>query len=447
MGAYGVMAVAGILLLALLVRVLVFLDTTTGGLNPLPLIQSQVAPAPGSIAWKLHNGQRVNILLLGRGGAENDSPDLTDTILVATLDPATKRVALLSVPRDIWLPIDATGHSQFEDKINVAYAVGTGAVKTDGKPLPEFTGPDGPGHLAEKVVSQVTGVQFDAFATVDFVAFRKVVNTLGGVDICLDTPLDDNQYPDYHNGYVPGGIHFRAGCQHVNGEQALELARSRHATEPEQATDFGRARRQQQLIDAIRKKVASAGGITQLLPLMSALQGNVRTDLKVGDITAIYQWSRQNVTTSHLALTNVDFLHEYYEQRGSCGPLDAYVLCPIDPSWGMVHQFVAADLVDRKVSAEKAPVTLATAAPDAEMAPRLSVALKQLGFDVGQPDYYRYAAKTVIYDYSGGKYPATARWLADYFRADVVTAQPSAGSDGLVVPLGYDFYRRWIGNA
>ena len=62
---------------------------------------------------------------------------------------------------------------------------------------------------------------------------------LGGVDVCLSTNLDDNSYPTTSNGYHP--IHFKAGCQHLNGEQALEVARSRHAIEPQQSSDFGRA--------------------------------------------------------------------------------------------------------------------------------------------------------------------------------------------------------------
>ena len=64
-----------------------------------------------------------------------------------------------------------------------------------------------------------------------------------GDESVLDGPLDDNQYPDYHNGFVPGGIHFNKGCQHVDGEHALRLARSREAIQPSQASDFGRARR------------------------------------------------------------------------------------------------------------------------------------------------------------------------------------------------------------
>lgn len=98
----------------------------------------------------------------------------------------------------------------------------------------------------------MTGLTFDRYIAVDFVAFRDMVNALGGVDVCLSTNLDDYEYPNYHNGYMP--IHFRAGCQHLDGELALELARSRHAQQPQQSSDFGRARRQQDIVQAIKKK-------------------------------------------------------------------------------------------------------------------------------------------------------------------------------------------------
>ena len=80
---------------------------------------------------------------------------------------------------------------------------------------------------SEHEVSKVTGLTFDRYIAVDFIAFRDMVNALGGVDVCLTTDLDDTSYPDYTGGYHP--IHFKAGCQHLNGEQALEIARSRHA--------------------------------------------------------------------------------------------------------------------------------------------------------------------------------------------------------------------------
>src|SRR5205807_3777874 len=128
------------------------------------------------------------------------------------------------------------------------------------------------------------GRQVDGYIGVDFKAFRDMVDTLGGVNLCLDGPRDDYQYPNYHNGYIRGGIHFKAGCQQLNGEQALELARSRHAVQANQANDFGRARRQQLLVNAIRRKATSVGAIARAPSLMSALAQDFSTNLSLTDI-------------------------------------------------------------------------------------------------------------------------------------------------------------------
>src|SRR5207247_4010669 len=115
-----------------------------------------------------------------------------------------------------------------------------------------------------------TGLTLDMFIAVDFKALRYMVDTLGGVNVCLTTNLDDNSYPNYSNGYKP--IHFKAGCQHLNGEQALEIARSRHAMQPVQSSDFGRARRQQDIMEAIKKNATTVNRFAKAPKLLSDLQ-------------------------------------------------------------------------------------------------------------------------------------------------------------------------------
>jgi LCP family protein required for cell wall assembly len=217
-------------------RVIGFLNHVTGGGVSVSTITNAVgiteAPA-GSIPYRIKHKDPnpINLLVLGYGGSENDAPYLSDTIMVVRLDPASGRVAMLSVPRDLYVSIpawpDSSGISE-KEKINAAFEIGTDESNfvDNNQKLPQFRGRDGGGHLAEETISRVTGLHLDRYAAVDFKAFRDVVNALGGVDVCLDTNLDDNHYPDYHNGYVPGGIHFKAGCQHVDGESALRLARS-----------------------------------------------------------------------------------------------------------------------------------------------------------------------------------------------------------------------------
>src|SRR5713226_7167137 len=186
-----------------------FISATTGHhLNPIGEVVQAVEPSPGTIAYKLKHGQRVNILLLGMGGYENDAPYLTDSIMAVTIDPASSRVSMVSIPRDlvVGMNLQTNPSRTWVNKINAAYEVPY--VDIICCVASQYQGRDGGGHAAESVVAKVTGLTFDRYIAVDFVAFRSMVDALGGVDVCLTTNLDDIDYPDYSGGYHP--IHFRA---------------------------------------------------------------------------------------------------------------------------------------------------------------------------------------------------------------------------------------------
>src|ERR1700674_5374782 len=265
-----------------------FMTGITGHhLNPIGEVVQAIEPSPGTIAYKLKHGQRVSILLLGRGGYENDAPYLTDSIMAVTIDPASNRVMLASIPRDLVVRMNLQDPSSrtWANKINAAYEVSyTNIICCVAN---QYAGRDGGGKAAEHEVGKITGLTFDKFIAVDFVAFRDMVNALGGVDVCLTTNLDDPYYPNYHNGFMP--IHFKAGCQHLNGEQALEIARSRHAIQAEQLSDFGRARRQQDIMEAIKKKATSVNGFSKAPQLLDALQKHIHTDMTISDVKAVYE--------------------------------------------------------------------------------------------------------------------------------------------------------------
>src|SRR6202521_5831043 len=283
-----------------------FITATTGHhINPIGEVVQAVEPAQGTIAYKLKHGQQVNILLLGMGGYENDAPYLTDSIMAVTIDPNTNRVMLASIPRDLTVAMNLQNPSSriWYQKINAAYEVPYTSIICC--VASQYTGRTGGGAAAEHEVGKVTGLTFDKYIAVDFVAFRDMVNALGGVDVCLSTNLDDYEYPDYNNGYIRGGIHYKAGCQHLNGEQALQVARSRHAQQAQQSSDFGRARRQQDIMQAIKKKATTVNGFSKAPQLLDALQKNIHTDMTLSDMKAVYDWGKNLPDTSiiRVALT------------------------------------------------------------------------------------------------------------------------------------------------
>ncbi len=433
-----------------------FITATTGHhINPIGEVVQAVEPAPGTIAYKLSHGQRVNILLLGRGGYENDAPYLTDSIMAVSIDPTTNRVMLASIPRDLVVNMNLQNPSSrtWTNKINAAYEVPyTNIICCV---APQFTGRDGGGLAAEHEVGKVTGLTFDKYIAVDFVAFRDIVNALGGVDVCLTTNLDDTTYPDYSGGYHP--IHFKAGCQHLNGEQALEVARSRHATEAQQASDFGRARRQQDIMQAIKKKATTVNGFAKAPQLLSALQKDITTDMSISDMKAIFDWGKNLPDSSivRVALTapsplgDGNLLDSY-----NCGMGPAVSqLCPDDPTYTMIHRYLASVLIDSKTLGEKAPVQIVNGSNNfTDLASRVTSMLDPTGLQLADPVAHRAAAQTVILDYSNGQFPLTAKYLQTFFGATVVPATPTsqapaAGQQtyGLVVVVGHDFALRFLG--
>jgi len=372
-----------------------------------------------------------------------------------SIDPVSNRVMLASIPRDLVVKMNLQSPSNrtWANKVNAAYEVPyTNIICCVAK---QYTGRDGGGHAAEHEVSKITGLTFDRYIAVDFSAFRDMVNALGGVDVCLTTNLDDSTYPDYHGGYHP--IHFKAGCQHLNGEQALEIARSRHAVQAAQSSDFGRARRQQDIMEAIKKKTTSVNGFSKAPALLNALQQNITTDMSLSDMKAIYDWGKNLPNTSiiKVALTA--------PQPGTDGNLLDFAdcgmgpsvsqLCPLDPSYTMIHRYLRNVLIDPAAIAEKAPIQFANGSNNfAGLASRVTGMFDPTGLMLSDPIPHQPSSKTYVLDYSGGQFPLTARWLAAYFGAIVVQATPTKPTParnqqkfGLVVVLGHDFAAHFLG--
>jgi LCP family protein required for cell wall assembly len=458
-------AIAAVLLLAVLVAATLtykrfddFITATTGHhLNPIGEVVQAVEPAQGTIAYKLKHGQQVNILLLGMGGEQNDAPYLTDSIMAVTIDPTTNRVMLASIPRDLTVHMNLQNPSSrtWTQKINAAYEVPyTNIICCVAS---QYTGQNGGGYAAEHEVGKVTGLTFDRYIGVDFVAFRDMVNALGGVNVCLSTNLDDYEYPDYSNGFIRGGIHYKAGCQLLNGEQALQVARSRHATEVQQSSDFGRAQRQQDIMQAIKKKATTVNGFSKAPQLLDALQKNIHTDMTLSDMKAVYDWGKNLPDTSivRVALTaNSGAAPGNLLDYGNCGlGPDVSQLCADDPSFTMIHKYLASVLVDPKTLAEKAPVQFVNGSNSfAGLDSLVTTMFDPTGLQLADPVAHRATAQTLILDYSGGQFPLTAKWLQSFFGGTIVAATPStyppaAGQQtyGLVVVLGHDFALRFLG--
>ncbi len=319
-------------------------ETVFGTVNPLAVV---LGTGP---ALKSDEG-RTNILLLGIGGGSHEGPDLTDTMIIVSLPNSSRppvssaagTIYLVTIPRDIYL-------ADLNDKINFAYSFGQ--EKRSGGGL----------TLSEAAVRQVTGLPIHYGIRVDFTAFEKIIDLVGGVDIEVERAFDDFQYPlagsETDNcGFTPSELaareatmsleiaypcryehlHFAAGLTHMNGATALKFVRSRHA-EGEEGSDFARSRRQQKLILAFRNKLLSLPNLLspqKMLEIYKTLKSHVDTDVGSGEMnTFLRLWLK--LKDSPVKNINIDenlLVNPPIDQRG-------WILLPRDADFTEVHDFL-----------------------------------------------------------------------------------------------------------
>jgi LCP family protein required for cell wall assembly len=223
---------------------------------------------------------RVNILLLGRGGGNHDGPDLTDSMMVASIDPVNYTTTLISIPRDLWVNVPNAGVM----KINAAWE--NGEFKYLSKIAPGSTNPKAISagfNSVDQTVGQVLGVTIDYNVLVDFQAFQQAVDTVGGITVNVPTPLIDPTMA-WENNNNP--VLAQAGTQNFDGSQALIYVRSRETT-----SDFARAVRQRSVLVALKSKIESLGTLSnpiKISGLINAFGNNVQTDLSLSNASRLY---------------------------------------------------------------------------------------------------------------------------------------------------------------
>lgn len=371
---------------------------------------------------------RINILVMGKGGAGHDGPELTDTIMVISIDPKTKDVAMLSIPRDLYVKIPGHGSS----KINAANA--------DGGPL-----------LTEKVVETVIGVPIHYYVVVDFSGFRQAIDAVGGVNVNVTKALNDPLYPcDSENGkFCP--IHFSAGLQSMTGTLALRYARSRETT-----SDFDRAARQQQVLVALRQKALQLSTLTnpvKLTNLIDAIGSHVKTDLQLGEIqklAAIAKDIDQTKIVNKVLDTSADgVLIDGSGMIAGAGSIELPKAGTYD--YSDIHDFVKDIFSDHYIIDENARIEVQNGSGISGAAGRITVSLKAAHYNVGEPvNADKQYPKTVIYDYTGGKKPYTINYLEQRFGvkairitapspSPAVSGQTQAPSPEIRIIIGSDY--------
>lgn len=194
---------------------------------------------------------KINILLLGIDAREEEGQSRTDSIMVAQYDPKDGTAKLISIMRDIYTEIP--GYKNY--KINTAFFLG---------------GPE----LLRETLKNNFDLDIEYYATIDFEGFEKMVDILApnGIEIDVEKKMSANI-----------GVSLEAGQQRLNGKELLGYARFRKDAE----SDFGRVRRQQQIINEMKNELLSTNGVLRLPKMIGAVQPYIQTNIQGRDLLSL----------------------------------------------------------------------------------------------------------------------------------------------------------------
>jgi LCP family protein required for cell wall assembly len=384
---------------------------------------------------------RINFVLLGVGGKNHDGGMLADTIMVASFQPSTHKVVMMSIPRDLTVPMTGYGWR----KINSANS------------LAEAKDPGSGGQATADLISEILEMPIHYYLRVDFDGFIKIIDDLGGIEVEVENTLDDYRYPimgrednpDYYSRFEH--LHIDAGRQAMDGELALKYARSRHGVGVE-GSDFARSKRQQKILEAVKDKLFSANTLFKPKLIMNVIgdaEDHVTTNLQPDELVSVWQLAKdvnQSQITSITLNNGPDGL-----LRDVIGTDGAYILTPVTGDFSQIISrfneslaITTPSIVDGNNAATKTTATVATISPESlpdkaeaqldirnsttinGLAGRTKTRLQQYGFTVTNVSntQHKNLAQTTIYDLTYGAKPNDLALLQNKTKAIIATDIP-----------------------
>ncbi len=389
------------------------------------------APTVSARPW---TGGRLNVLLIGSDQRPREGTFNTDTLIVASIDPKTKQVALFSLPRDtVNVPLPPGKAQAFYGtvpcKINSLWTTATGRPDL-------FPGNDRQrGFQALKdALGYLYGIDISYYVEVNFDGFKKVVDTVGGVTINVQFPVLDDTYPAEGPGSRLARVYIPAGIQHMTGAEALVYARSRHGS-----IDFDRSQRQQRVLVSLKDQTNVNALLPRLPDLVQALKTAIHSDMPVDQLPSLFRLA-DGVDTANIR--SYVFSPPLYgrEVLGRCGD-------QIEPYIGKIRQAVrdafsgtpTNEDLREKIAEEGADVWILNGSGQLGQANQIAAFLEYQGINASAPNQRpAQAARTKIVVYNGAEQdaPETVKFLETLFGVKAtLAADPSARVD-IVITTG-----------
>lgn len=395
---------------------------------------------PNASTLKGEGDGRVNVLLIGKGGAGHPGGELTDTMLILSIDTSNKQAAILSVPRDFYVKI--AGTSSYE-KLNSAYELGkekSRATTADGKQA------DGIKALEDTLSPAIGGIPLQYYVMFDFSAYKELVDTAGGIDIHLDNAIYD---PNFDWQYGHNALKLPAGNVHLNGTTALLLGRARGAAGGYGlATDFDRNENQRKMLLALRDKLLSAGvygNPVKINSLLNTLGNHVQTNFSsVNDLARLYKII-QGIPGNKIASLDLVTPPHALLTTGTIGGLSVVYPKEGVGVYAALSSYIRNTLRDGFLASENANVAVYNDTNVAGLAGKQGDVLKSFGYTVtavADAPNKSNASKTIVVDLSHGTKKYTKRYLELRYKTTAVTSIPNpaikANGADFVIIVGQD---------
>ncbi len=395
-----------------------------------PALQQNVDPT----LLKGEGDGRVNILLLGKGGPGHDGPDLTDTILVASIDPLHHEAALVSIPRDLYVKVPNFGWM----KINAAYANAKYSAQAHKKSAKDA---EAAGlSTIQTAIQQTLGIPIHYYTMVDFEAFRKAIDTVGGVDINVTDTLYDPTVA-WENNNNP--LIAAKGMQHMDGKKALLYARSRHGSV---RGDFDRAERQRQILVALKDKVftlGTYGNPLKINQLIDAFGDHVESNLSTNEVMRLYTIGKQ-IDSSKVASVGLADPPNNYVTTSFVDGQSVVIPRAGQGNYTEIQSYIRNTLKDGYIRDENPNIMILNGTTTPGLATAKATELKSYGYSVtqvGDAPTKNYA-KTILVDLRSGTKKYTKHYLEQRFNTTAVTSVPDTtiqpGTADFVIILGAD---------
>jgi LCP family protein required for cell wall assembly len=408
--------------------------------EPVPSPEGTAAtgtPLPTLPPWD--GKERLNVLLIGSDQRPGDTSFNTDTLIVVSVEPQTGEVAMFQVPRDmvdVPVPANARGvwGSVYRGKINSWYTANRN--RTDLWPGKSASARGL--NSVKALLGELYGLDIRHYALVNFQGFRKVVNAMGGVQVNVQIPVAESQFPTSDGKLTR--IYIPAGPQHMTGTEALRYARSRHRAA---GGDFDRGRRQQRVLLSLREQMNPQAIIANLPQLVDALKDSVKTDIKTADLPKLLALAG-GVDTKNIR--SFVFAPSYYAQEFLTSPR-GYIITPnvsrirkaVDQAFRVTPELLARR---ERLESEGASVWVLNGSGRAGLETSSAEFLEYQGLNASAPrrsiDERPSNTKIVVYNGKETDLPETIKYLERRFDTTVTTAtDPQRGVD-IVITLGKD---------